>query len=92
MQCCYMGKEPRPPKMRSPFSFDEPQVRRSSKNSHKCMAAYTLEITRPYSSSKSFELLAWDDEWGRPLNFRVERFSNDGSHVLILLIEGNYPQ
>ena len=35
---------------------------------------------------------AWDDEWGRPLNFRVEGFSNDGSHVLILLVEGNYPQ
>ena len=28
---CYMGKEPRTPKMWSPFSFDEPQRNRSSR-------------------------------------------------------------
>jgi hypothetical protein len=56
------------------------------------MAEYSLEITRPDGSSKHFKFLAWDDEWDRPLKFRVEGFSNDGSHVLILLIEGNYPQ
>lgn len=63
-----------------------------SKNSHQCMAEYALEITRPDGSSKSFQPLASDAEWGRPLNFRVEGFSNGGSHVLILLVEGNYPQ
>ena len=56
------------------------------------MANYSLEITRPDGSSEHFKLLASDDEWGRPLKFRVEGFSNDGSHALILLVEGNYPQ
>ena len=63
-----------------------------SKNSHQCAAEYTLEISRPDGTSKSFQVLYSDDEWGRPLDFRVEGFSKDGSHVLILLIEGTYPQ
>ena len=63
-----------------------------SLNSPLCMANYSLEITRPDGSSKHFKLLASDDEWDRPLKFRVEGFSNDGSHALILLVEGNHPQ
>jgi hypothetical protein len=62
------------------------------KHSHLCMAHYTLEITRPDGSSKSFQILDSDDEWGRPLTFRVEGFSSDGRLVLVSLIEGNYPE
>jgi hypothetical protein len=62
------------------------------KNSHLCMTEYTLEISRPDGSSKSFQILDSDDEWGRPLTFRVEGFSSDGRLVLVLLIEGNYPE
>ena len=64
-----------------------------SKNSHKCEANYTLKITGPDGSSlPPFQFLSSDDEWARPLRFRVEGFSNDGHHVFILLIEGDYPQ
>jgi hypothetical protein len=62
-----------------------------SKNSHLCMAEYTLKVTCPDGSSKSFQILDSDDEWGRPLTFRVEGFSIDG-YVVMLLREGNYPQ
>jgi len=64
-----------------------------SKNSHQCAADYTLKITRPDGSSvPPYKFLSSDDEWGRPLRFRVEGFSKDGRHVFILLMEGNYPQ
>jgi hypothetical protein len=56
------------------------------------MAEYTLEITRPDGSPKSFQILDSDDEWDRPLAFRVEGFSSDGRLVLVLLMEGNYPE
>ena len=64
-----------------------------SKNSHKCAAIYTLKITRPDGSSISpYRFLYSDDEWDRPLTFRVEGFSKNGNNVFVLLLEGNHPQ
>jgi hypothetical protein len=61
------------------------------KNSHQCEAEYSLDITRPDGASSAFRFFSSDDQWDRPLGFRVEGFSQDGKHVFIFISEGSYP-
>ena len=61
------------------------------KNSHQCAAEYSLEITRPDGTASAFKFFSSDDEWDRPLAFRVEGFSPDGKHVFVFISEGSYP-
>lgn len=61
------------------------------KNSHQCAAEYSLEIARPDGTSSSFKVFYSDDEWNRPLAFRVEGFSPDGKNVFVFISEGSYP-
>lgn len=62
------------------------------KNTHLCMAEYTLHVTRPDGSPMPpYQMLDSDADWGRSLVFRTEGFSADGNHVFLLISEGTYP-
>jgi hypothetical protein len=62
-----------------------------SKNSHECLANFAFQITRPDGTSSVQGFLSSDDEWNRPLVFRIDGFSPDGKHAFIFLSEGDYP-
>jgi hypothetical protein len=63
-----------------------------SKDSHLCAADYTLEISRPDGSiTPPFNFYGSDDDWGRPIAFRIDGFSRDGHHVFVVILEGAYP-
>jgi hypothetical protein len=62
-----------------------------SKNSHQCVASFALNVTRLDGTSSVLRFFSSDDEWGRPLAFRIEGFSPDGKHVFIFISEGDYP-
>lgn len=63
------------------------------KNTHLCAAEYTLQIVRPDGSSmKPLKFGYSDDDWDRPLLFRVEGFSPDGHHAFVFISEGSYPE
>jgi hypothetical protein len=60
-----------------------------SKDSHLCAADYTLDISRPDGSiTPPFNFYGSDDDWGRPIAFRIDGFSRDGHHVFVLILEG----
>jgi hypothetical protein len=62
------------------------------KNTHLCETDYSLQITRPDGSADpEFDLQSSDDDWNRPIVFRVEGFSRDGRHVFVFISEGEYP-
>lgn len=62
------------------------------KDTHLCEADYTLEINRPNAvASQSFPLVNSDVAWDRPIEFRMEGFSPDGSRVFVFIAEGNFP-
>lgn len=65
------------------------------KNTHLCQAEYVLQIIQPDGTHSRIDNLAYpsgffssDDEWDRPLVFRVEGFSRDGTHVFVFISEG----
>jgi hypothetical protein len=63
-----------------------------SKNSHLCEADYSLQISRPDGSPyPPFDFFGADDEWDRPIAFRIDGFSRDGNHVFIVISDGAYP-
>jgi hypothetical protein len=63
-----------------------------SKNSHRCEADYSLQISRPDGSANPpFDFLVGDDDWDRPLAFRIDGFSRDGHHVFVVILDGAYP-
>jgi hypothetical protein len=63
-----------------------------SKNSHLCEADYSLQISRPDGSANPpFDLLGSDDDWDRPIAFRIDGFSRDGHHVFVVILDGAYP-
>jgi len=62
------------------------------KNTHLCLAEYTLQITRPDGSlMQPFTFGDSDGKWDRPLLFRIDGFSQGGSHVFVFISEGAYP-
>ncbi|RZU42127.1 hypothetical protein [Edaphobacter modestus] len=62
------------------------------KNTHLCEANYSLQISRPDGSANPpFNGLSSDDNWDRPIVFRIEGFSMDGRDVFIVILEGAYP-
>jgi hypothetical protein len=63
-----------------------------SKNTHLCAAEYSLQIIRPDGSSiQPFDFGYSDDDWDRPLVFRVEGFSLDGHRAFVFISDGSYP-
>jgi hypothetical protein len=60
-----------------------------SKNSHDCMANYTLVVT-PAADGAPVEVnfIASDGDYGRTLSLRLAGFSQDGKRVLGILAEG----
>jgi hypothetical protein len=63
-----------------------------SKNSHLCEADYGLQISRPDGSANPpFDLFGSDDDWDRPIAFRIDGFSRDGHHVFVVILDGAYP-
>jgi hypothetical protein len=63
-----------------------------SKNSHLCEADYSLQISRPDGSANPpFDLFGSDDDWDRPIAFRIDGFSRDGHDVFVVILEGAYP-
>lgn len=63
------------------------------KNTHLCLAEYTLQITRPDGSlMEPFTFGDSDGQWGRPLLFRIDGFSRGGNRAFVFISEGAYPQ
>jgi len=56
------------------------------KNSHGCMADYSLLIT-PSDGVSADRFFASDGEWGRRLSVDLDGFSRDGKHVFGLISE-----
>ena len=62
------------------------------KNTHLCEADYSLQISRPDGSANPpFDFYGSDDDWERPIAFRIDGFSRDGHHVFVVILEGAYP-
>ena len=65
-----------------------------SKNSHQCMANYTLRITLPDGRDAAAGLIppmgfiASIGEWGRRLSVHLDGFSDDGQHIFGVISEG----
>jgi hypothetical protein len=65
-----------------------------SKNSHQCMANYTLRITLPDGRDAAagpippMGFTSSIAEWGRRLSVHLDGFSNDGRHVFGVISEG----
>jgi hypothetical protein len=63
-----------------------------SKNSHLCEADYSLQISRPDGSANPpSDLISGDDDWDRPIAFRIDGFYRDGHHVFVVVLDGAYP-
>jgi hypothetical protein len=63
-----------------------------SKNSHLCEADYSLQISRPDGSANPpLNFFGGDDDWDRPIAFRIDGFSRDGHHVFVVILDGAYP-
>jgi hypothetical protein len=63
-----------------------------SKNSHLCEADYALQLSRPAGSANPpFEFYGGDDDWDRPITFRIDGFSQDGHDVFVVILDGAYP-
>jgi hypothetical protein len=63
------------------------------KNTHLCLAGYTLKISSPdRSSMQPFDIGQGDDAWNRPLRFAIDGFSADGNRAFVLILDGAYPQ
>jgi hypothetical protein len=62
-----------------------------SKDSHDCMAEYTL-VVQPVGSGPPViaDILSSDGDWGRKLAVRLDGFSADGKQVFGTLAEGGY--
>ena len=61
-------------------------------NTHLCQADYTLETINPNAvANRPFGLMSSDDAWDRPIAFRIEGFSTNGSRVFVLIAEGDFP-
>lgn len=64
------------------------------KNTHDCMASYTLRITLPDGRDGAVGLIppmgftASDGEWGRRLSVHLDGFSKDGKHIFGVISEG----
>jgi hypothetical protein len=58
-----------------------------SKNSHDCMADYSLLIT-PSDGMGTDRFFASDGDWGRTLSVHLDGFSRDGKHVFGIISEG----
>ena len=58
-----------------------------SKNSHDCMADYSLQIS-PADSTNTGRFLSSDGDWGRRLLVHLDGFSRDGKHVFGTISEG----
>jgi hypothetical protein len=62
------------------------------KNTHLCEADYSLKVTRPDGTATAAnDFIRSDDEWSRPIEFRIEGFSPDGNRVFLLIEEGHTP-
>jgi hypothetical protein len=64
------------------------------KNTHLCETSYSLQISKAKDEAAApiqDRRLSADDEWGRPVTFRIDGFSEDGSRVFIFISEGRYP-
>jgi hypothetical protein len=65
-----------------------------NKNSHDCMANYTLRITLPDGRDGAAGLIppmgftGSVGEWGRRLSVHLDGFSNDGQHIFGVIAEG----
>jgi hypothetical protein len=63
-----------------------------SKNSHLCEADYSLQISRPDGSANPpFGFFGDDDDWERPIAFRIDGSSRDGHHVFVVILDTAYP-
>lgn len=64
------------------------------KNTHDCMASYTLRITLPDGRDGAaglippMDFISSDAEWGRPLSVHLDGFSKDGKHIFGVITEG----
>lgn len=59
------------------------------KNTHLCQSDYTLQVSRADGAAEPpADFFGADDEWDRPLLFRIDGFSNDGNHAFLFLSEG----
>ena len=62
------------------------------KNTHLCEADYSMQISRPDGSANPpFNVMGDDDDWDRPLVFRIDGFSRDGHDVFVFILAGAYP-
>jgi hypothetical protein len=63
-----------------------------AKDSHLCRADYTLDSVKPNAAANSpFQFFSSNDEWDRPIAFRIDGFSRDGAHVFVFIAENNFP-
>jgi hypothetical protein len=70
------------------------------KNTHLCETSYSLQISKaedaaaaPINTSGTVRDLrvSADDDWDRPVTFRIDGFSQDGYRAFIFISEGRYP-
>jgi hypothetical protein len=63
-----------------------------SKDTHLCMADFSLVIMRPSKEPLVVSLLSSDGEWNRSLSILLSGFSHDGKRIFGVLSEGGaYP-
>ena len=83
------------PSMRSPSGYVVTLAMHSEddhgKNTPLCQADYNLKVTDPDgTASAAHNFISTDDQWRRPIKFRIEGFSPDGNRVFLLVSEGAY--
>ena len=64
------------------------------KNTHLCETRYSLQISkaRDEAAAPVQDLrFGADDDWDRPVTFRIDGFSEDGNRAFIFISEGRYP-
>jgi len=62
------------------------------RNTHLCMADYTIEATRPDgTAAKPDQFISSDGEWSRSLTFRIDGFSKDGNIAYAYIADGSPP-
>jgi hypothetical protein len=64
------------------------------KNTHLCETSYSLQISKAKDEAAApIQDLRFsaDNEWGRPVTFRIDGFSKDGNRAFIFISEGRYP-
>lgn len=79
--------------VRSPAGFTVSLVFHSEddhdQNTHDCAASYYIKVQKPGAAAEEIQnLINSDNNWGRPITFRIEGFNRDGSLAYVFISDG----